>query len=340
MTSTVRALSLAGLLAPALLSGCMAPAPDGNIGVADEKIVSGANATTDQIFSTVGIAPGMSICTGSVIAPQVILTAAHCVANDDGSPSVTPAQTTVYAGALQVDMATADQTFTVRKIVSHELYRGITNIPAPDANGLSKAYDIAILLLDKPITTLPVVPILPVSMIDGNLMDGTMLTITGYGNSDAASTMGSGTLRIAQTPSKAHNETESFAGAAGSPDTCQGDSGGPQYIDIGGTKYQVGETSRGGGSSACGDGGIYTLAGAYIDWINTNSEGLYAGTSSATGAGATTGSGTSSGAGGGGGSGDSGSSGGCATASSSSDALAPFALVAAALVVARRRRRR
>jgi secreted trypsin-like serine protease len=360
MPSLARPGSFAALLVPALLAACATRGADPAAGVTEEKIVNGMEATTMQLFSTVGITPGMSICTGSVVAPQVILTAAHCVANDDGTPSVTPAETTVYAGALQIDNATPEQQFTVRKIVAHAMYRGISNLPNPDANGLSKAYDIAILLLDKPITTLPVVPILPLDMLDASATAGTMLTITGYGNSDAASTNGAGTLRIAQTPYQARNATEFFAGSTGLPDTCQGDSGGPQYLDVGGTKYQIGETSRGGGSSACGEGGVYTIAGAYVDWITTNSEGLYTGGAGGSDAGGAGGShtggagGASAGGAGGmgggstddlGGSGGSdepapGKKGGCTTAPGSNDgAFTPIALTIAAFVARRRRAR-
>ena len=60
-------------------------------------------------------------------------------------------------------------------------------------------------------------------------------------------------------------------------DTCSGDSGGPVYVEVDGTTYLVGIVSRGVENSLtyCGEGGIYTLANFYEDWMVSKGQTLY-----------------------------------------------------------------
>jgi hypothetical protein len=95
-------------------------------------------------------------------------------------------------------------------------------------DGLGKYNDIAILLLQQPVTSLPPAPVLPFDQFDGNLSQGKLVTITGYGSRDAAADV-HGQLYLAQTLYQRHNDTEFIAGAHGSPNICTGDSGGPVY---------------------------------------------------------------------------------------------------------------
>jgi hypothetical protein len=115
-----------------------------------------------------------------------------------------------------------------------------------------------------------------VDQFDANLSTGTVVTLDGYGFANVAMTV-EGQLVTAQTPYQTRNATEFLAGAASppqTPDTCLHDSGSPVYLTVGGTMYVIGITSRG-TSPKCGTGGIYTILGAYDDWLQTNTGGAY-----------------------------------------------------------------
>jgi len=144
-------------------------------------------------------------------------------------------------------------------------------------DGLGKYDDIAILLLQQPVTTLPSAPVLPLEQFDSNLSQGKQVTIMGYGFNDAVATV-NGQLYVAQAPYQRHNDTEFIVGAQGSPNTCKGDSGGPVYLSVDGTLYDIGVVSgdTSDGKVACKSGeGIYMMLPAYESWLRDAAAGAY-----------------------------------------------------------------
>jgi secreted trypsin-like serine protease len=234
-------------------------------------VVRGTAATQDQLFSAVALMlpnENKLQCSGTLIAPSVVVTAAHCVIRDDNITEYAPSEFMVVAGVLDARTATTDQQYDVTSITPHVGW--VYPLP-PD---LGKPYDIAILSLERSIRSLSPIPTLPFDQIDSNLSMGTLVTIEGYGYRDFAMTL-DGQLHIAQTPYQQRNDTEFLAGDPTSPDTCTGDSGGPVYLTVGGTMYVVGITSRPFGAMICGTGGIYTILSAFESWLQANSGGAY-----------------------------------------------------------------
>lgn len=273
------------------------------------EILGGSPATAAQLYSTVAVVSpqGEPFCTGTLIAPRVVVTAAHCVVDQDPvTDQVTaeraPQDINVVAGALDAFSATAAQRFTVSSVVRHPSFPGGAS---SDPQGVSRYEDIAILLLASDVGTLPTAPVLAAGSVNATLPAETLVILAGYGTRSPGGQEG-GVLYIAEAPFIRRSAHEFLVGRNGTPDTCPGDSGGPVYARVGNGVALVGVTSRSAAdaSAACGEGGVYTLVPAYESWLRTASGGLYPSTGgggSGSSGGSSSGAGGSSGTGGGGG---------------------------------------
>lgn len=281
-TSHSPVVAWAMVLVSAAAGGCSrTDGADSPSGMVASPIIDGTAATEGQIASAVALLDaktGELLCSGTLLAPTVVVSAAHCVAIEDLTTHAihekAPGEILVVAGALDATAATPDQRHEIAGIIRHPGYPGPISDMDPD--GLGKEDDLCLLLLKSPITSLHVVEVPPLRKVDGLLHEKTPLTIAGYGTRDLMGTL-AGELYVAQTPFQRANESEFLAGGKGSPDTCRGDSGGPVYVTDAGETYLVGAASRGTISAValCGEGGIYTLLPAYTAWMQDASEGGY-----------------------------------------------------------------
>lgn len=116
------------------------------------------------------IATGTGIsgfCTATLVAPTLVLTAAHCVHGVDGSPYLTE-EMTFRAGFRD---GHADATRRVRRMVVHPAYRPVTR-----PTGASIAADLALLELDRSLD-LPGIRPFPA---DGTLAIGDPVRVVSY----------------------------------------------------------------------------------------------------------------------------------------------------------------
>lgn len=194
-------------------------------------------------------------CTGVLIAPTVVLTAAHCL-----------------GGVTQVYLSTWDMTKPPGEAVDV-----VEEIAYPSS---WSTYDAGLLILGSPSTVPP--RKIAHGCAEDWIQDGAGATVVGWGATDAQGTIGTTDLMEADLslvdadcsdPSTGCNPAVSPGGelvaGGGGVDSCFGDSGGPLYLHAPGQALLVGIVSRAVGDSTvpCGDGTIYVRPDAIISWI-------------------------------------------------------------------------
>lgn len=203
---------------------------------------------------------GEALCTGTLVAPTVVLTAAHCY-----DPSNLPLPDNVLIGTSSLARPQDGETIRIKQ---GYLY--------PDPQSTE---DIAVLVLARPSSRRPRKIATGWGRVD--IVDGAAITLVGFGAINANGDHFIDELQEASTtitdfdcsrssgcnPS-ARPEGELGAGGMGI-DTCPGDSGGPLYLMTSYGPILAGLTSRGYDSTpvTCSDGGIYVRPDKVIDWI-------------------------------------------------------------------------
>ena len=231
-----------------------APAPEDG---SHKAIIGGSEVQPGQWPDAVAVLGTNGTCTGTLIAPDVVLTAGHCAGID---PVQVIANTTDYAGDAGVRAHVANT----------------TAYPS-----WQTSYDVAVLVLASPIASVTPRKVGTSCTFDTFTRE-TPVRLVGFGATDMTGVAANTQLLQAMTAvtdpecvggngcKKAIAPGGEFvAGGTGNADSCFGDSGGPVYLDTPSGTVVIGAVSRGvdGSDTPCGGGGIYVRTDKLIDWI-------------------------------------------------------------------------
>ena len=252
---------------------------DGDVGATTEKVVGGWAARTDQIFATVEIrraGAGAGFCSGTLISPLIVVTAAHCAVLEPEvgvTQPALPSSLQVVAGHLASSSVVSDMVRSVFQVRVHEGYdhdfiMGRSRDGAGQG-GIGSPHDIALLFLSAPFDQLPNALMLTADRESELVRHGDVGFVAGYGVYDLEDDL-TGQLYISDAVIDILGQQELLTRRADQlGDSCYGDSGGPLYLPTEEGEFLVGLVSRGRSDVKrdCGDGGVYTLLSAYLPWI-------------------------------------------------------------------------
>jgi hypothetical protein len=229
--------------------------PDDSVAI-DQAIVHGAldrgrHPSVVALFADEGDLHFM--CSAFVIAPDVLLTARHCVARLQAETISCPPRTPQVGSPLAAASLSVHLGDDVR---SSEPVAFGRSIHAPYTDALCDA-DIAVVTIDRPLRVRP----LPLRRSSRARVGGT-ITAVGYGRIGASGQQGLRRFR-AHVPIVEASPTELVVGES----TCSGDSGGPAIDEASGEV--VGVLSR--GSRECArdtSRNVYTQVLPYLDLID------------------------------------------------------------------------
>lgn len=292
-----------------LLTAC-GPAPvdwDENAAAA-RPIINGTKCTTAEQETAVAVITDgtMNIwgfklpvrtvsCTGTLIAPDVVLTAAHCVTPSMLTGGMGTMESVKYYVSFQADqtkliMSQASIMSGKKPDLPADAVEGSEYLANPGFSpsllndfkgGLTNLYDVALIFLKKEVTA--VKPAVVITKDEAKQMAVKVpVKISGWGQQTAAAQNpfvppAAGTTAIKVCATSAINELGTHEMQIGSDENssrkCHGDSGGPSFMTVTTTHARservVGITSHAYDSSDCKKGGVDTRVDAWLDWLDS-----------------------------------------------------------------------
>ncbi|XP_040033543.2 ST14 transmembrane serine protease matriptase a [Gasterosteus aculeatus] len=234
------------------------------------RIVGGEN-TQDGEFPwqvSLHVKGAGHVCGASIISPQWLVTAAHCVQDDSRTRYSQPGTWEAYLG-LHI------QGNTAKNVVKRNLKQVIAH---PNYNAYTYDNDIALMELDSPVTYSDYIRPICLPSPQHDFPAGSTVWITGWGATReggfAAKVLQKAEVRIINHSvcndlMKAQLTSRMLCAGVltGGVDACQGDSGGPLSSPSGSRMFLAGVVSWGDGCARRNKPGIYTTVTKFRGWV-------------------------------------------------------------------------
>jgi len=263
-----------------------------------QAIINGDEVSTDIFPSAAQLIMGGIIqeqdikapsCTATLIAPDVVLTAGHCLDPFGLTFGLFELDNLAFWVTFEEDLSgmvgqsqgepteLPDDAVEASGWVQHPGFD--MDAFGAGVDGPGRFDDIALVFLETPITNRPHA-YLPSAEEDGSIVEGQAVDIVGYGQQ--TQTDGpfdpppDGTVNVRIHAESFINELAEFEMQIGDgPETsrkCHGDSGGPTYTqvetDLSNDVRVIGVTSHAYDERDCDVGGVDTRVGPYLEWID------------------------------------------------------------------------
>jgi hypothetical protein len=226
----------------------------------EQEIIGGTSSGPGAYPATGALLQGWTYrCTATLIAPDVVLTAAHCL-EEGGFGDL--------AFTLDRDLTDGHDDL-VKLIIRHQHPQYSRDLHKPQGTGL--VHDIGIGILERPIEGVPY-EIMHTGNLGPDVTLGDPIQVCGYGVDVWFVRASVGIKRDAMLHIDEVAEQELRTMAA-DPQPCQGDSGGPLLRDTPVGRRLVGIVVRSAGDSyKCDEGAIATRVAPYVSWIEEATE--------------------------------------------------------------------
>lgn len=297
-----RAFVLVPLAAPltalALFACAPAAAPATARATSTQAIINGEQCSEEEFPTAMAVLIDATInfdgfgtqdittvmCTGTLIAPDVVLTAAHCTDPTGLTFGFGTVERADFYVSFQSDLsalAEAGETpalipetaIPVREALKNPEF-DINNLNGETVNGPGDFKDVGLLFLDTAIEG--VEPELVLRASDAAaLVVGAAVDIAGWGQQTATADPlqgpPPGTVGKKVCGASTINEVGEFEMQIGADATttrkCHGDSGGPTYLIVDGQRRVIGITSHAYDAEDCNKGGVDTRVDVWLPWI-------------------------------------------------------------------------